>query len=69
MRDASICVWLLFCRVSPRTASIPGGIKERADQPSAAVQEDKHWGGLRRRKLNTEGKVSVITELKAFMTP
>lgn len=69
MRDASICVWLLFCRVSPRTVSIPGGIKERADQPSAAVQEDKDWGGLRRGELNTQGKVTVITELNAVMRP
>lgn len=28
--DSLICVWLPFCSVSPRTASIPGGIKRKS---------------------------------------
>lgn len=41
--DSSIRDRLLFCSVSRGTVSISGGIKERADQPSAAVWEDKYW--------------------------
>lgn len=70
--DSSICVRLLFCSVSQGTLLISGGIKERADQPSADVWEDKYWAlwGRQGSKTQYTGRLhSYDCELKAFVRP